>query len=136
MTPEGRVKQAVKQVLIRHRVYYHMPVQNGMGAPTLDFNGCHKGLYFSIETKAPGGSATPRQRNTMGNMIGSGASVFFIDSPGCDDMLALLVWLTDPKPATVGPGVHKQMLLTADTIVRAHQLLNDQDEHELQLSDD
>lgn len=126
MTPEGRVKFQVKSVLLGRRVYYHMPVQNGMGAPTLDFTGCHKGFYYAVETKAPGKDATPRQRNTMIKMIASGASIFLIDSDGCDDMLALLVWLDDPKPAVVGPAVHRTLQLeAAATVIEAFETLRE-----------
>lgn len=54
-----------------------MPVQNGMGAPALDFHVCLPviitpdmvgqtiGRYVGIETKKPGGRPTPRQLLTM-----------------------------------------------------------------------
>tara|TARA_R110000868_G_scaffold238912_1_gene493419 strand:+ start:5266 stop:5568 length:303 start_codon:yes stop_codon:yes gene_type:complete len=64
MTPEGRVKEKVKKLLRSYGVYWHMPVQNGMGAPSLDFICCAKGWYLAIETKAPGGVPTPRQMAT------------------------------------------------------------------------
>lgn len=64
MTPEGRVKEAVKRVLKARGAYYYMPVSNGMGrvgAP--DFICCYRGQFFGVETKAPGreGTATPNQ---------------------------------------------------------------------------
>ena len=64
-TPEGRVKAQIKTLLKKHNVYYHMPVQNGMGAPTLDFICCVGGYYLGIEAKAPGKIPTPRQYDTM-----------------------------------------------------------------------
>ena len=79
MTPEGAVKNEVKKLLKEYDVYYHMPVQNGMGAPTLDFVGCCNGLYFAVETKAPGKKPTPRQEVTITSMRKSGAAVFVID---------------------------------------------------------
>ena len=52
MTPEGRVKSRLKKAIKAAEadglcVYYHMPVQNGMGAPTLDFVGCVGGRYWA-----------------------------------------------------------------------------------------
>lgn len=76
MTPEGRVKDRIKKRLKEMGAYYHMPVQNGLGAPALDFHVCMPvlitpemvgttiGVYVAIESKAPGKDLTPRQRQT------------------------------------------------------------------------
>lgn len=64
-TPEGKVKNKVKQLLKQYGAYWHCPVQNGMGAPSLDFVCCANGRYVAIETKAPGKKPTPRQEQTM-----------------------------------------------------------------------
>lgn len=87
MTPEGKVKEGVKKVLKRHNVYYHMPVQNGMGTPTLDFICCHNGRYIAIETKAPGKKPTVRQDLTMTDMRMAGAFVFVISCQQDIDVL-------------------------------------------------
>lgn len=90
-TPEGRIKFRVKALLnTLPECYYHMPVQNGMGRPTLDFVGCLRGWFFAIETKAPGKQLTPRQQFTVEEMVRAGAKVFVIDS---DDMTELELWL-------------------------------------------
>lgn len=89
-TPEGKVKEKVKRVLKAHDAYYHMPVQNGMGSPTLDFVGCHVGRYFAIETKAPGKKPTPRQELTIDQIRQAGGKVFVIDG----DTSELEEWLT------------------------------------------
>jgi hypothetical protein len=74
------VKRRVKQVLNSYaNLYHHWPVQNGMGAPTLDCIGCYVGRYFAIETKAPGEKPTPRQRMTMQDIASSRGKVFVID---------------------------------------------------------
>lgn len=80
MTPEGKIKEGVKKVLKRHGAYYHMPVQNGMGEPTLDFVVCLNGWFIAIETKAPGGKPTKRQLVTIANMRAAGAQVFVISN--------------------------------------------------------
>jgi predicted RecB family endonuclease len=91
MTPEGRVKDRVKALLKKHGAYYHMPVQNGFGAPTLDIIGCHKGRFFAVETKAGRGDYTDRQRQTAENMATAGARVFLVNShQGYDE---LQIWL-------------------------------------------
>ena len=95
-TPEGKVKAKVKAAFkyLMHEGYglfYHMPVQNGMGAPILDFVGCKLqtitpemvgktvGLYFAVETKAPGGKATERQLQTMADIQKAGGATFVYD---------------------------------------------------------
>lgn len=86
-TPEGKVKDKVKAVFKRCGVYYHMPVQNGMGEPTLDFVACVNGRFFAVETKAPGKKPTQRQLITMDKMRASGAYVFVVSD---DHELAVL----------------------------------------------
>lgn len=79
MTPEGKIKAAVKSVLRAHGAYWHCPVQNGMGAPSLDFICCFKGKYFAVETKAPCKKPTPRQKITISEIERAGGKVFVID---------------------------------------------------------
>lgn len=81
MTPEGRVKEKVKTLLRSHKAYWHCPVQNGMGAPALDF--MHIQILgvpvFAIETKAPGEKPTVRQQRTIDSIRAAGGTVFVID---------------------------------------------------------
>jgi hypothetical protein len=81
-TPEGKIKAKVKKLLNRHKVYSHMPVQNGMGSPTLDFVCCFLGAYLAIETKAPGKKPTPRQQKTMGQIRAAEGLALVVS---CDD---------------------------------------------------
>lgn len=92
MTPEGRVKEKVKQLLKRHGAYYHMPVQNGMGAPSLDFICCHEGRYFGVETKAANKTPTPRQLGTMRAIRESGGAAFLVNEE--TGLKELEEWLT------------------------------------------
>lgn len=83
-TPEGKVKQYVKDCFAALRqdgiaIYWYMPVQNGMGSPSLDFVGCLDGRFFAVETKARGKKPTPRQLLTIEDMRSAGASVFVFD---------------------------------------------------------
>jgi len=57
-----------------------MPVQNGMGKATLDYIGWQYGEAFAVEAKAPGKHLTPRQQNTVREMLAAGATVFVIDN--------------------------------------------------------
>lgn len=79
MTPEGHVKEGVKRELKRIGAFYHMPVQNGMGEPTVDFVCCLRGRGFLIEAKAPGGKLTMRQEITFQRYQAAGGATFLID---------------------------------------------------------
>lgn len=92
MTPEGSVKEAVKRLLKLHGAYWHCPVQNGMGAPSLDFICCHRGQYFAVETKAPGKRMTKRQEHTAGEIRAAQGVVFEV--VGVDGLDPLRDWLT------------------------------------------
>jgi len=91
MTPEGKIKKLVKDLLDEHgaKVWRHMAVTNGMGAPTLDFTGSAYGLFFAIETKAPGAKPTARQELTIEAMQAANGRVFVIDG----DLTELRNWL-------------------------------------------
>ena len=78
MTPEGKVKAQVKDFLKARGAYFFMPVQTGYGATSLDFLGCYNGRFFAIETKAPGGKPTARQRFTMEQMTAAGGRCIWI----------------------------------------------------------
>lgn len=90
MTPEGKVKRTVSALLKSYKsVYYFMPVQNGMGAASLDYLGSCNGRAFAVETKKPGGKPTARQELTIAAMKQGGMAVFVIDG----DVTELRNWL-------------------------------------------
>jgi hypothetical protein len=93
MTPEGKVKKRVKEILKAAGAYQHWPVQNGMGSPTLDCNGTYKGFGFSIETKAPGEKPTPRQLQTIEAKRAAKEYVLVVD--GTDDYRCIDVMLIE-----------------------------------------
>lgn len=110
MTPEGKVKDRIKSVLKKYAktVYWHMPVQNGMGAPTLDFVGCAHGRYFAIEAKAPGGKMTARQILTAKEIRAAGGMVFVIDGTADTHTVELLeLWLS-PTLSALGNSPSEQ----------------------------
>jgi hypothetical protein len=94
MTPEGKVKAAVRAVLGRYGedVYTYMPVPGGYGRSALDYMGFASGFGFAIETKRKGAVLTPRQQLTMEQMQRAGGRVFVIDGP--DGLEELDRWLT------------------------------------------
>jgi hypothetical protein len=68
LTPEGRVKQDVKKLLVARDIWFYMPVQTGYGVGGIpDFICCWKGLFIAVECKAPGreNTTTPAQRQRI-----------------------------------------------------------------------
>lgn len=90
-TPEGNIKKRIKEVCDKHGAYYHMPVQNGMGKPTLDFVICLNGRFIGVEAKAPGKKATPRQLLTMEEMLSAGGYTLVVDGEETLTRLELLL---------------------------------------------
>lgn len=106
-TPEGRVKDAIKRILRAEGCWFHMPVQNGMGTPTVDFHGARRidGRAFLIEAKAPGEKPTPRQRKTLGEAMGANVTVFVLDGDA-HDLLAFHAWLRHPHTPNAFDAEH------------------------------
>lgn len=90
-TEEAKVKEKIKAVLKKHGAYWHCPVMNGLGAPSLDFIICFHGKYLAVEAKKPGGKPTPRQELTIASIEAAGGKVFVIDG----DTSALQMWLEE-----------------------------------------
>jgi hypothetical protein len=90
MTPEGKVKKRVKDVLKEHGAYWFMPVQSGYGAATVDFLVCANGFFVGIETKAGRGEATQRQLITMEQIHQAGGVTLVINEHNLHELKELL----------------------------------------------
>jgi hypothetical protein len=90
-TPEGRVKQDVKTLLLRHGIWFFMPVQTGYGVSGIpDFICCWKGLFIGVECKAPGreNRTTPAQQRTLNDIREHGGRAVVVSSA-----VELSLWL-------------------------------------------
>lgn len=98
--PEGWIKEIVKEMLNAHPgAYYYMPVQNGMGASTLDFICAINGRYVAIEAKAPGKYMTDRQEQVAIKMEVAGAEV--IRDVGTNWESIQLLWNSINRPLLI-----------------------------------
>lgn len=95
MTPEGKVKAAIKRALDKHKgLYVFMPVPSGFGKSSLDYVICCKGRFLAIEAKAPGKKPTPRQKSIIGAIERAGGKVIVIDGTGhWNGLSELEAWL-------------------------------------------
>ena len=92
MTPEGKVKKSVRQVLDRLGAYYVMPVTGGygrQGAP--DFLVCYQGKFFGIETKAGKGKTTALQELNLSNIRSAGGVALVVYEDDVKDLEATLI---------------------------------------------
>ena len=95
MTPEGRVKDAIKKQLKAAKWWFFMPVSSGHGRhgipdiiackPTVitpDMVGQRVGLFVGIECKAPGklGTVTPLQERELKAIEAAGGIAVLADN--------------------------------------------------------
>ena len=80
-TPEGKVKMKITKLLDSYdgSLYYWMPVPSGFGTRQVDYVGVHKGQFFCIEAKKPGGKPTPLQYEFMKCVDRAGGAWFVVD---------------------------------------------------------
>jgi hypothetical protein len=111
ITPEGKVKLAVKKWLTERGIWYFMPVSNGMGRHGIpDLLCCHQGRFLGLEIKAPGKrrTVTPNQIRELIKIKQAGGVALIID-----DVQQLATALGEPHdrqpeapragPAPAGP---------------------------------
>jgi hypothetical protein len=82
MTPEGKVKKAIKAYFKEIGAWYYMPMSNGMGRVGCpDFIVCYRGLFFAFETKAPGkiNNVTPNQEREIFEIIQAAGVAVVVD---------------------------------------------------------
>ena len=115
MTPEGRIKDLVKQMLASincgaakdaakmdstYEGWYFMPVPTGYGVRGPgDFIGHFRGRFFSIETKVPRKNPTPLQQHQINAVQVSGGFAFVVrDATDVTMVKVCLLHLTEVQP--------------------------------------
>jgi len=87
MTPEGRVKKRVKEILKDMGAYYTMPMGTGFsssGAP--DFIICIGGLFYGIECKANGEKPTALQLKHHDDIRKAGGIALVVDETNVENL--------------------------------------------------
>lgn len=91
MTPEGKVKARVKSILNNLGAWYAMPLGTAFGKRGVpDFLVCHKGKFFSIETKAGRGKTTALQEYEMAHIRDAGGVTLIINEKNMEDLPRLM----------------------------------------------
>lgn len=92
MTPEGKVKAAVKAVLKKLKAYQHWPVPTGYGTPTVDCLACAYGVFFAIECKRPGvRKGTQNQQKTLAEVREAGGIALLINTAD-ETEIGRMIW--------------------------------------------
>lgn len=91
MTPEGKVKAAVKKILTEAGAWYCTPLGAGYGrAGVPDFIVCHRGKFVAIECKAGKGKTTALQDRELAAIAGAGGHTFVIREDGLGYLKTML----------------------------------------------
>ena len=91
MTPEGKVKSAIKKVLTARGAYFVMPMGTGYGtAGAPDFVVCVDGVFVGIEAKAGKGQTTALQQANLLAIVRAGGAALVINEHNMDQLKGLL----------------------------------------------
>lgn len=80
MTPEGKVKKKVLEMLTANGAYYCMPVTGGYGRSGVpDIIACLHGKFLAVECKAGKGKTTALQEKALADIQKAGGSAIVIN---------------------------------------------------------
>lgn len=91
MTPEAKVKEAVKNILKTSQVYFFMPPGTGYGRAGIpDIVACHHGHFIAIECKAGKGKTTALQDREIADIKAHGGTALVINETNIEDVAKTL----------------------------------------------
>ena len=80
MTPEGKVKKKVLEMLTASGAYYCMPVTGGYGRSGVpDIIACLHGKFLAVECKAGKGKTTALQEKALADIQKAGGSAMVVN---------------------------------------------------------
>lgn len=87
MTPEGRTKKRIKEVLHELGAWYCMPMGTGYGRSGVpDFLVCLDGVFIAIEAKAGKGTTTALQDRELKRIGEAGGIALVVNEEGLDTL--------------------------------------------------
>jgi len=91
MTPEGKVKKKVQQILKDRGAYYFSPVTGGFGRSGVpDIVACFHGRFIGIECKAGSNKPTALQLKNLADIETAGGVSLVINEDNVDLLVATL----------------------------------------------
>jgi Holliday junction resolvase len=94
VTPEGKVKAAVRKVLDAEGVYYFSPAANGFrraGIP--DIICCVRGFFLAIELKAGKGKTTALQDREIAAINSHGGHAMVVNENNINEVKESIQWI-------------------------------------------
>ena len=91
LTPEKKVKDKVKKVLVDAGAYYFMPGTHGFGASGVpDIVGCYQSKFFGIECKAGDNKPTALQLRNLSQITTAGGYTLVVNEDNLNDVSNML----------------------------------------------
>lgn len=91
MTPEGKVKKKVQQILKDRGAYYFSPVTGGFGRSGVpDIVVCFHGRFVGIECKAGNNKPTALQLKNLDDIEKAGGVALVINEANVDSLVGIL----------------------------------------------
>lgn len=93
-TPEGKVKAAVRKLLVEFGIYYFAPAANGFGRAGIpDIICCFGGRFIAIECKAGKGTTTALQDRELAAIRTAGGMAIVVNESNIDELKEKLQWM-------------------------------------------
>jgi len=93
-TPEKKVKDAVRKLLVEFGIYYFMPAANGFGRAGIpDIICCFGGRFIAIECKAGKGVTTALQDRELAAIRTAGGMAVVVNETNIDELKEKLQWM-------------------------------------------
>jgi Holliday junction resolvase len=94
MTPEAKVKAAIRKVLDAEGVYYFMPAANGFGRAGIpDIICCVRGFFLAIEVKAGKGKTTALQDREIAAINDQGGQAMVVNEININEVKENIQWI-------------------------------------------
>jgi hypothetical protein len=93
-TPEGKVKAAVRKLLVEFGIYYFSPAANGYGRAGIpDIICCFGGRFIAIECKAGKGVTTALQDRELAAIRTAGGMTMVVNETNIQELREKLQWM-------------------------------------------
>ena len=94
ITPEGKVKAAVRKLLVDFGIYYFSPSANGYGRAGIpDIICCFGGRFIAIECKAGKGVTTALQDRELAAIRTAGGMTVVVNETNIQELKEKLQWM-------------------------------------------
>jgi hypothetical protein len=104
-TPESKVKDRVKKILLKYpKSYYLMPMTGGYGSSGApDIVACIDGKFIGVECKAKGNKPTALQMKNLTSIVESGGHALIVDDMSIGVFILVMdnIVFKQAKPALV-----------------------------------